>query len=95
MWSRMVGLSIALAAAGVVAACAPGGYAGYAQWRQQQADESAYLARQNRAAANWQAAEGNYYGAQQSQAASDEAAAEAQQQQAHANRDSFFSNLGF
>jgi hypothetical protein len=96
MWSRIIGLGVALAAAGGLAACAPGGgYADYAQWRQQQADQSAYLARRNQAAANWQAAEGNYYGAQQSQAAANEAAGEAQAQQSHADRDAFFSNLGF
>lgn len=97
MWSRIIVLGVALAAAGGLAACAPGGYgyAPYAQMRQQQADQSAYLARRNQAAANWQASEGNYYGAQQSQAAANEAAGEAQAQQAHANRDAFFSNLGF
>ena len=96
MWSRIVALGIALATAGGLAACAPGGYgyADYAQMRQRQADQSAYLARQNEAATNWQATQGDYYGADQSQSAANEAAAEAQRQQAHANRDSFFSNLG-
>jgi hypothetical protein len=95
MHPRTIILGIALAAAGWLAGCAPGpaGYAGWSQYREREANEHAYLAHRNAEAAQWQAQKGDYYGARQSQMAAQEEADQAQQAQAHANRDRFFSGF--
>lgn len=95
MHSRIIGLAIGLAAAGGLAGCAPGpaGYAGWSNHRQNQADFHAEAAQRNADAAQWQAAQGNYWGAQQSQAAANAEAAQAQQAQSRANRDRWLSQF--
>ncbi|MBV8614883.1 MAG: hypothetical protein JOY66_14125 [Acetobacteraceae bacterium] len=87
--SRVFGLVMALAAAGGLAGCVPGpaGYAGWSEYRQQQASEHAYLAQRNAEAAHFQARRGNYQGAQLSQAAAEDQAAQAQEERNHAARD--------
>ena len=72
-----------------------GGYAGFANYRQQQADQHAYVAQRDQQAAQWEAQSGDYYGAQQSQAAANVQSNQAAADQAHANRDNFFGSLGF
>ena len=87
--SRVFGLVMALAAAGGLAGCVPGpaGYAGWSEYRRQQASEHAYLAQRNAEAAQFQARRGNYQGAQLSQAAAEDQAAQAQEERNHAARD--------
>ncbi len=89
MHSRVVGLVMALAVADGLAGCVPGsaGYAGWSDYRQQQANEHAYLSQRNAEAARSQAQRGNYRGAQLSQAAAEDQAAQAQQDRDHAARD--------
>lgn len=93
MRSRFIAYGVALAMAGGLAGCAPGptGYAGWAQHRQRQANQHAYLANRNAEAAQWQASHGDYYGASRSQAAANAEANAAQNAQAHANRDRLLS----
>jgi hypothetical protein len=95
MRMRIAGCTVALAAAGLLAGCAPGpgGYAAYSNYRQNQARQDASLANKNAAAAQWQAEHGDNYGAQQSQAAANAAASAAQDEQAHANRDRLLSGF--
>lgn len=90
-------IALGLGTVGMLAGCAPGpeGYAGFANYRQQQANQHAYAAQRDQQAAQWEAQSGNYYGAQQSQAAANVESNRAAADQAHANRDSFFGNLGF
>ncbi len=97
MRSGMLGLVLALAAAGALAGCTPGpgGYQGYANYRQRQADQNVYAAQRNAQAAQWEARNGNYYAAQQSQAAANAQSAQASAEQGHANRDRFLGGLGF
>lgn len=92
---NMIGCGIALGAAALLAGCAPGpgGYAAFSNYRQQQADQHAYLARRNEQAARWQSATGDYYGAQRSEEAAGAQAAAARQEQAHANRDRLLSGF--
>ena len=87
--SLVTGLGIALAAAGVLAGCVPGtaGYAGWSEYRQQQANEHAYLAQRNTEAAQAQVRRGNDQGARLSQAAAEDQAAQAQEERNHAARD--------
>jgi hypothetical protein len=89
MRSRVVGLGMALAVAGGLTGCVPGsaGYSGWSEYRQQQSNEHALLARRNAEAARWQAQRGNYRGAQLSQAAAEDQADQAQQDRQHAARD--------
>jgi hypothetical protein len=95
MRTHSIGLGLALSVAAGLAACSPGpeGYADWSNYRQQQANDSAYLSQRNAEAAQYQAQQGDYNGAQQSQAAADAQAAEAQQQQSHADRDRFLSGF--
>lgn len=93
MRASSVGLGIALSLAAGLAACSPGGYADWSNYRQQQANDAAVLSQRNAEAAKWQAQQGDYNGAQQSQAAADAQAEQAQQEQAHANRDRFLSGF--
>jgi len=95
MRARVIGLGIALAAAGGLAGCAPGpaGYAGWSNYRQQQAGQHAYQAQRDAQAAQWEARNGNYYGAQQAQAAANAQAQAAQDEQSHAARDRFLSGF--
>ncbi|HJS85855.1 MAG TPA: hypothetical protein VJ779_10375 [Acetobacteraceae bacterium] len=89
MRSRVVGLGMALAVAGSLTGCVPGtaGYAGWSEYRQQQAAEHAYLAQRNAEAARFQARRGNYRGAQLSQAAAEDQSEQAQEERNHAARD--------
>jgi len=89
MKPRLIAFGCALALAGGLAGCAPGpaGYAGWAEHRQNQADRHAYAAQRDSQAAQWEAANGNYYGARQSQAAANAEAARAQDAQDHAAKD--------
>jgi uncharacterized protein HemX len=93
--SRVVGLGMVLAAAGCLTGCVPGsaGYAGWSEYRQQQASEHAYLAQRNVEAARFQARRGNYQGAQLSQAAAEDQAEQAQEERNHAARDRWLSRL--
>jgi hypothetical protein len=94
--SRIVlGTAVAVAVAGGVAGCAPGpaGYAGWANYRQHQAEEHAYFSQRNAEAAQRQAARGDYSGAQQSQAAADAEAAQAEQAHQRAARDRWLSQF--
>ncbi len=93
MQANTIGLGIALSVAAALVGCAPGGYAQWSDYRQQQANDSATLSERNAEAAQWQAQQGDYSGANLSQAAADDQAARAQQEQAHANRDRFLSNF--
>lgn len=90
-------VALGLGMAGMLAGCTPGpgGYQGFANYRQRQADQNAYAAQRNAQAAQWEARNGNYYGAQQAQAAANAQSAQASAEQAHANRDRFFGGLGF
>jgi mannitol-1-phosphate/altronate dehydrogenase len=89
MRARVVGLGMAVAAAGGLTGCVPGsaGYAGWAEYRQQQANEHAYLSQRNAEAARLQAQRGNHEGARLSQAAAEDQAEQAQQERNHAARD--------
>jgi hypothetical protein len=95
MRSRVVGLGMAVAVAGALAGCVPGsaGYAGWSEYRQQQANEHAYLSNRNAEAARWQARRGDYRGAQLSQAAAEDQAVQAQQDRDHAARDRWLGQL--
>jgi hypothetical protein len=93
MRSGMLGFMIAAAVACGLAGCAPGGYASWANYREQQAIDHAYLSQRNAEAAQWQTEMGDYRGAQQTQAAAHEEAARAQQEQAHAARDRWLSRF--
>lgn len=86
-----IGLSVALG----LSSCAPGpgGYAGWSNFRQRQANEHAYHAERDAQAAQWQAAHGNYDGAQQAQAAANAESARAQAEHDHAARDRFLSQF--
>ena len=97
MRTGILWIALGLGTVGMLAGCTPGpgGYAGYANYRQQQADQHAYAAQRDQQAAQWQAQSGNYYGAQQAQAAADAQSNQASADQAHANRDRFFGGLGF
>lgn len=94
MRARIALLTAAVGLAGGLAGCAPGpaGYAGAADYRQQQADQHAYLSNRAGQAAQWQAQSGDYWGARQSQGMASDQAAAANQEQAHANRDRWFSS---
>ncbi|MBV9775460.1 MAG: hypothetical protein JO143_00280 [Acetobacteraceae bacterium] len=89
MRSRVVGLGMALVAVGALAGCVPGraGYAGWSEYRQQQANEHAYLAQRNTEAAQAQARRGNDQGARLSQAAAEDQSTQAQEERNHAARD--------
>jgi hypothetical protein len=93
--SRVIGVGVALAAAGGLTGCVPGsaGYAGWSEYRQQQASEHAYLAERNAEAARFQARRGNYRGAQLSQAAAEDQAEQAQEERNHAARDRWLSQF--
>jgi len=95
MRSRVVGLGVAVAVAGGLTGCVPGsaGYAGWSEYRQQQANEHAYLAQRNAEAARFQAQRGNYRGARLSQAAAEDQADQAQEDRNHAARDRWLSRF--
>ena len=95
MRSRVIGLGVALVVAGSLAGCAPGpgGYARWARFRQQQANEHFYLARRIAEATRRQAQMGDHWGARQSQAAADAEGAEAQRYRDRAARDRLLSLL--
>lgn len=93
--SRIAGMAIAMAIAGGLAGCAPGpaGYAGWANYRQHQAQEHAYFSQRDAEAAQRQAAMGYYSGAQRSQAAANAEAEQAEQAHQHAARDRWLSQF--
>lgn len=95
MDSRIIAVSLTLAFVSGLAGCSPGsgGYAEWSDYRQHQANDDAYLSQRNADAAQWQARSGDYQGAQLSQSAADAEAAKAQQEQAHATRDQWFSQF--
>jgi hypothetical protein len=93
MRARTIRLGLVVSVVASLAACTPGGYADWSNYRQQRANDAANLSKLNGQAAQWQAQQGDYAGAQQSQAAADAQAAEAQQEQAHADRDRFLSGF--
>ena len=84
---------IALALVACLAGCTPEHYAQWSSYRQQQANDDAYLSRRNAEAAQWQAQTGDLRGAQLSQDAANDAAARAQQERAHATRDQWLSQF--
>lgn len=95
MHPRIITAGMALAFVGGLAGCSPGpgGYAEWSDYRQHQANDDAYLSQRNTTAAQWQAQSGDYQGAQLSQGAADAEATKAQQEQAHATRDQWFSQF--
>jgi hypothetical protein len=95
MHLRLITAGMAMALVGGLAGCGPGpaGYAEWSDYRQHQANDDAYLAQRNASAAQWQARAGDYQGAQLSQSAANAEAAKAQQEQAHAARDQWFSRF--
>jgi hypothetical protein len=95
MRSRIITIGLGLAIAGGLAGCEPGpaGYAGWSNYRQQQADEHAAAARHDAAAADYEARSGHEWSAQRAQAAADAHAARAQEEQDHAARDRWLSQF--
>jgi hypothetical protein len=68
MHPRIITAGMALAFVGGLAGCSPGpgGYAEWSDYRQHQANDDAYLSRQNATAAQWQVQSGDYQGDAQS-----------------------------
>ncbi len=87
-----VWIVMALAAL-AIAGCTPERHAQWSNYRQQQANDDAYLSQRNAEAARWQLQMGDYRGAQLTEDAANEAAARAQQEQAHAARDRWLSQF--
>ena len=77
----------------VLGGCSPDLYAQWSSYRQQQANDDAYLSQRNAEAARWQSQAGDYHGAQLTQDAATEEAAKAQQERAHAARDQWLSQF--
>lgn len=91
-WGALgMGLALSLGLAGCVPG--PAGYTGWSAYRQQQANEHAYLSQRNAEAAQAQAQRGDYRGAQLSQAAAEDQAVQAQQERNHAARDLWLSQF--
>lgn len=86
-------LMMVAVAALIVAGCTPIRYAQWSSYRQQQANDDAYLSQRNAEAARWQSQVGDYHGAQLTRDAASEAAAKAQQERAHAARDRWLSQF--